>query len=335
MKTILIGIVVVAIIVGVVYILQPKSPASYQTGNEVASGTTSSSETPSTQGNGAPKTTTPTYVPPKADAGRIVVAIADAAINIDNIKSVFITTTNVQLHNDQGKWVTISTAPKTFDLLELKRTGSLGLLANVSFDKGSYNQLRLTVSGVQVVLNDGTTHTAKLPSGEIHIVGLTTIEKAQTSAITFDFEVDRSLHITGDKTYIFAPVLKTLTRTSVSVEVLAQGKVRLLSGAASIEHSVGMDENGVIKDNFAIDQMAQLDIVDNVIKIRPQGTDEGGVQIGASQALSIVRNTKSVDTALSIKLVMRDSAKIWRVTGTKGGALVTVDVNAATGAILQ
>lgn len=278
--------------------------------------------------------TQPTGTVIPKESGRVVFAITDAAADMGKIKAIFLTTTKIQVHSEAKGWITVSSVPKTFDLLELKKTGSFGLLADVSLEKGSYSQMRLTVSEVKVEHNDSTTQIAKLPSGDVRLVGITTVTKGETSAVTFDFEADRSLHTTTDGKYIFAPVVKILTRTNVIVEILVKNKVRFSSGVTSIEYNIGMDENGVMKNNFALDPLARFEVVNNIITIKPQGTSDVGAQISAAQAIDIAKKN-GLTTVLSVRLETKDTGRVWNVTGLKGTALLVIKVHAETGAVLQ
>src|SRR3989344_5793261 len=87
--------------------------------------------------------------------GRAVFSIKDTADDLDGISSLYITINRLALHSPLFGWVTISTMPKQYDLLELKRTGSARLLADVTIPSGSYDQIRLDISEVDIVNSEG------------------------------------------------------------------------------------------------------------------------------------------------------------------------------------
>lgn len=329
-KPLIIGAIAVIILVIIIFIGSRSAPPPKEKGTPVSETGATATKTPSAgQALSAPI--------PKANEGRVVFAITDAPANLDLIKSVLITISRIQVHyqefQQEPKWVTVGTAEKTFDLLELKKSGSLGLIADVTLPQRNYTQIRLTISKVQVNLNDGTSHEAKLPSGDLRILNTLIVEKGKTSEAVFDFDVAKSLILTGSEKYIFAPVLKARTRKDVTITLLPGNKVRTLSGLSSVEYNLGMDENGTLKDNFAFDRLTELELIGNVIKVKPQAIDESGTQISPEKAIEIAKN--NLQTVLSIRVVQFDSyTKIWRIMGMKNGTLTTVNINAETGAVL-
>ena len=282
-----------------------------------------------------PKSGGEVFVPAPVDArGRAIFAITDAPTNLGLVKSVFITIQKIEVQGPKKGWVVVSTAPKTFDVLELKRSGSFGVLADVSLEAEEYNQLRFSVSGVQVVHNDGAVSVAKLPSGVIRVTGLAPVQANKTSSAVIDFDLERSLILTAEGRYLFAPVVKLLTRTSVVAELTQGNKVRFSSGSTQNQYSVGMDENGSVKENFMLDPLSRFELLGETLKIVPQGMNEDGVIISAEKAIDIARTAGGLPTALSVKLVLSGNAKAWQVSGMKNGALSSVVVHAETGAIL-
>ena len=71
-------------------------------------------------------------VPPVANAssnGRVVVGVKDKTTNLSSVTGINVTIDSVSVHSSSGGWVTLSSAPKTFDLLGLNANGSEQLLA--------------------------------------------------------------------------------------------------------------------------------------------------------------------------------------------------------------
>src|SRR3989344_9211444 len=115
--------------------------------------------------------------------GRVVFTITDAAADMGTVTSVMITVDSVRVHSETEGWVTVSSEQKTFDLLKLKAEASQELLADVKLEEGTYQQLRLDISKVLVVDAEGE-HEAKLPSGELKIVGDLEVKANSTSTAT-------------------------------------------------------------------------------------------------------------------------------------------------------
>ncbi len=178
-----------------------------------------------------------------AQEGRVVFTITDAAADMGAVTSVKVTVDAVRVHSATEGWVTVSEESKTFDLLQLKAEGSQALLADAQLKEGTYQQLRLDISTVIVTDAEGD-HEAKLPSGELKIVGDLDVNADSTSTATFDFLVNESLHITGNGKYILAPVVQLETRENAEVEVTSRNRVEINAGNVKTKVKVGMDEEG-------------------------------------------------------------------------------------------
>lgn len=194
-----------------------------------------------------------------ADEGRVVFAITDAAADMGVVTSVMVTVESVRVHSATESWVTVSSTPKTVDLLKLKAEGTNELLADVTLKEGAYGQLRLDISNV-VVTDDKGEHEAKLPSGELKIVGGFTVTPNSTSLAVFDFVADESLHLTGNGEYILAPVVQLETREDAEVEVKADKKVEVKSGKVKTKVKVGMDVEGKVGVGLGIAKEAKLSL---------------------------------------------------------------------------
>jgi hypothetical protein len=176
--------------------------------------------------------------------GRAVFTATDAAANLSSVSSVKITVNSIQAHSAKG-WKTVSAEEKTYDLLELKASGDKVVLADVQLSEGTYEQIRLNISKVMVKDENGT-HEAKLPSGELKVVGRLSVDANKTSAVIFDFIVNESLHLTGDGQYVFAPVVRFQTFKNASVELKSGGKAEINGGKLEADEKVGMDLDGKV-----------------------------------------------------------------------------------------
>ena len=209
----------------------------------------------------------------KQEEGRVVFTITDAAANISAVTSIMVTVDSVRVHSATEGWVTVSSEAQTFDLLKLKAEGSQELLADVKLEEGTYQQLRLDISKVVVVDAEGE-HEAKLPSGELKIVGDLEVKANSTSTATFDFIADESLHLTGNGEYILAPVVQLETKTDAEVEVKANQKVEIKAGKVKTNIKVGMDAEGNVGAGVGIPAKAKVSIAQGKVKV------EGGLGLG-------------------------------------------------------
>jgi|SRR3989344_7984334 len=198
--------------------------------------------------------------------GRAVFTITDAAANMSAVTSVMVTVDSVKVHSTAEGWVTVSSEQKTFDLLKLKAEGSQELLADVKLKEGTYQQVRLDISKV-VVVDDKGEHEAKLPSGELKIVGDLVVNANSTSTASFDFIADESLHLTGNGEYILAPVVKLETKEDAEVEVKADHKVEIKKGKVKTSIKVGMDAEGKVGVGLGIPAKAKVSIAQGKVKV--------------------------------------------------------------------
>ncbi|MDP3734449.1 MAG: DUF4382 domain-containing protein [Nanoarchaeota archaeon] len=200
------------------------------------------------------------------EEGRVVFTITDAAANMSAVTSIMVTVDSVQVHSAEKGWVTVSSEQKTYDLLQLKAEASHGLLADVMLEEGTYQQVRLDISNV-VVVDAAGEHEAKLPSGELKIVGDLVVTADSTSTASFDFIADESLHVTGQGEYILAPVVQLETREDAEVDLKADSKVEIKNGRVRANVKVGMDAEGNVGIGLGISAKANVSISQGKIKV--------------------------------------------------------------------
>ena len=189
--------------------------------------------------------------------GRAVFTMTDDAANMDEVTSIKITVNSIKVLNESESWITVSNEQQTYDLLKLKSSGTQVLLAEYNLTPGTYNQIRLSIS--QIVVTDASgDHMAKLPSGELKIVGKLVINENSTSTVKFDFIVDESLHLTGNGTYIFAPVVKLETRQRANVDLRFRENVRISDGKIDDDRKEGMDIEGNFGEGYHINENSRL-----------------------------------------------------------------------------
>lgn len=200
-----------------------------------------------------------TTPPPPPAQGRAVFTVTDAATTLTGVTAVNMTVDKLEAHSaSTDAWMTVSTTAKTYDLLKLKATGSSELLADANLDAGSYDQIRLDISKVELTVN-GEVQAAKLPSSSLKLVGNLTVTAGQTSTAALDFMVDKSLHLTGSGTYILTPVVRLMTKNAASVKIDTNDKVEVDGGATESDETAGMDEKGDMRANFELQDKLDLD----------------------------------------------------------------------------
>jgi plastocyanin len=233
--------------------------------------------------------------------GRVVFSMTDAALDMGNVVGINLAVTSIDVHNSVNGWTNVSTTPRTYDLLVLNATNQTALLADTSIQAGTYDQVRLTIDSVTIKMKDGTTKLAKLPSGVLKLHTTLVVNADKTSNINFDFLADKSLHLTGNGTYIFTPVIKTKVKGDAKVEIDASNRVSVTDGKDEGENNEGMDVNGEFKPNFQINDNQKLNIDSN-----------NNIKVEDNQ------NSKAPETSnISIKNFSFDPATLSVKTGTK------------------
>lgn len=166
------------------------------------------------------------------------------------ITSVEIDVSSVEAHLD-GNWVTLTTSPKTYDLMELVHDAAV--MAAVSVPPGTYTQVRFIVSECRVTDSEGT-HIAKIPSGlqtGIKVNLNFTVDPGLITGILLDFNVERSLNKLGNGNYQLQPVIPaTIITLSGTISGTVTNGVLPLSNAkvmaiytAGPNYSIGTEVN--------------------------------------------------------------------------------------------
>ncbi len=218
--------------------------------------------------NSTPKSDTATGEQ-KNTEGRVVFSVTDAAADMGIISEVNMKISKVEAHSAAEGWVTVSTTPRAYRLLSLNAKNDFELLADANMKAGTYDQVRLFVDAVTIDTTAGVSKTAKLPSNVLKINTELIVKEGTTSSVSFDFVANKSVHMTGNGTYIFAPVVKTETKSDTKVTVATNGIVSTTGGRVDEVNTVGMDVDGSVKADFNIKAADKLEIgTDNVIKIK-------------------------------------------------------------------
>jgi len=112
--------------------------------------------------------------------------------------------------SDAG-WYTIVEESQTFDLIALEDVTEL--LGEKNLTAGKYTQIRLTVESAIITLNTSGTfieHDLKIPSGKIKLIKPFTIVDNETTILTLDFDVYKSVHETGSGIYKMKPTITVI-----------------------------------------------------------------------------------------------------------------------------
>lgn len=196
--------------------------------------------------------------------GKVAFVITDAAANMGTVSKVEVTVDSITIHSEAEGWVSLSSASKTYDLLELKAKGTNALLVETNVKEGNYDQIRLNISKVVVTDSEGK-HEAKLPSNELKINQDIEVRENSTTSAKFDFIADESLHVTGNGKYILAPVIQLETRTDADVDTTYNNDVKINAGNVKSNTKLGMDVSGVIGAGLGINSNAAISLSESGI----------------------------------------------------------------------
>jgi hypothetical protein len=144
--------------------------------------------------------------------GTLVLQITDAPGDL-NITSAIVTISSVEVHlgaggnNSSSGWYTIVEEQKTYDLVAIKDVKEF--LGSENLSSGIYTQIRLHIDEARAII-DGIEYNLSIPSSNIKLVSGFWINESLTTTLTLDFDVNESIHKTGNDKYIFQPTIKVI-----------------------------------------------------------------------------------------------------------------------------
>ena len=140
---------------------------------------------------------------PGSDVGTLEVRVTDAPD--PSITAVYVTTDKIEVSVAGQGWITVIDEEITFELLALE--GVEAVLGTAELPTGKYTQVRLSVPEVEIE-KDGERVIAEVPSDTIKLVGNFELAAGETTFISLDFEVDKSLVDRQRQGFLFKPVIK-------------------------------------------------------------------------------------------------------------------------------
>ena len=174
-----------------------------------------------------------------------------------SIDSLIIFVKRVEVHksgsDSTSGWYVINNDLRRFDLLQL-RNGASAILGDTVLEPGQYSQIRLILSDGNYAVDQGIQHKLTVPSGFQTGIKLNhefTLEPNNLYELVLDFNVDKSVHVTGNGKYMMKPVIRVtplITSGTISGQVLpkdAQAKVFTMVGSDTV--STYPDSSGFFK----------------------------------------------------------------------------------------
>jgi len=182
-----------------------------------------------------------TNVDPIDPNGRLKMYLIDSPAALD---SVIICVTRVEVHkagNDSTSgWFVINDSTRYFDLLQLTN-GASAILGDTSLPAGQYTQIRLFIGDGSYVIDQGIKHDLEVPSGSqsgLKLIHQFTIESNKLYELLLDFNVEKSIVITGNGQYKLKPTIKV---TPVVISGSISGQVLPLDAQPTIWTVYGID----------------------------------------------------------------------------------------------
>jgi hypothetical protein len=181
----------------------------------------------------------------ESSQGTISMNITDAkpVLPVSNVESVSITFNEVSVHKAGGGWTTLQTAQQryTVDLYQFTDGKKTQIVPPVRIDSGKYTQLRIgVVSGTIRIA--GQDYPLEVPSANLKTDKNFDfdVEKDGAVDLTVDFDLSRSIVVTGSGTYQLKPVLH-LNETSKAATI--QGAISFGSSSQATVVVI-WDKNG-------------------------------------------------------------------------------------------
>ncbi len=145
--------------------------------------------------------------------GRLRLYLTDSPSSLD---SVVICVSRVEIHksgsDSTSGWFVINDSTRFFDLLQL-RNGASAVLGDSSLSPGHYTQIRLIITDGSYVVDNGIRYDLTIPSGYqtgLKLIHEFTIEPGALYELMLDFNVDRSIIITGNGQYKLKPTVRVI-----------------------------------------------------------------------------------------------------------------------------
>ena len=175
--------------------------------------------------------------------GATIFSISDAP-TFYNITSLNLSISHIEVHSTAGKWYKIN-VDKTFNLIELRNISKV--IVGADLPNGTYNEIVLNIANANATIN-GKVENVFTPSKKLRIITTFNITNSSTNTINLDFNLEDSLHITGNGEIIMTPVIG-LSYYYGPLDV--RGFI-LHSAKFSNKEIFGMNENGSMVPNSRI-----------------------------------------------------------------------------------
>jgi hypothetical protein len=171
--------------------------------------------------------------------GRIKIYMVDSPAALD---SVIIDVLRVEVHSNAEGWVVVNDSAAYYDLLQLTN-GVSAVIGDNFLPAGKYTQIRLILGDDNYLYSNGIMFPLETPSAQQS--GLKLIHEFELLPdylyeLYLDFNVDKSVHMTGNGKYILKPTIRVqavITSGTISGQVLpldADAKIWTVAGPDTV-----------------------------------------------------------------------------------------------------
>ncbi len=150
---------------------------------------------------------------PAGATGKLTVMVKDPPP--PDMAHIWVDVSGLEVHKAGGNWTTIAVDMEPFDLKSIIDIPAF--LADNIVEAGIYTQIRLEVVSVNIEVGSQEpyeVHEARIPSGNIKLVGAFEVREGEETQVTIDFNGEKSVNVTGNGQYMFKPVVKLLVPES-------------------------------------------------------------------------------------------------------------------------
>ncbi len=125
--------------------------------------------------------------------------------------SVLIDVKSVEVHTNNGGWISLPTNQGIYDLLQLRNNVDTLLVPVQQIPAGKVSQVRLILGSGNRIVDGGNSYPLVIPSGEESGLKLNihrTLQPNTSYILLLDFDAAQSVHQTGNGQYKLKPVIK-------------------------------------------------------------------------------------------------------------------------------
>lgn len=157
-------------------------------------------------------------------SGRLELKLIDAPILGANVDAVTVSFSRIEVHRETpgdesaSGWIAFqdtskTLAQRTFNLLDLVG-GTEAILADAPLEAGHYTQIRVFLESATITV-DGQESELRIPSSEqtgVKLIHGFDVRAGETTHLTLDFDVDRSVHETppGSGLFVMKPTIRVV-----------------------------------------------------------------------------------------------------------------------------